>query len=610
MQQNLIKYMLNQMEFGEVLNKKEDNMKKIEINFAQPTIRLAMPVQLTPETKNKMKGENWFFAPDVSATPQDLSIKRKLKEQGIEDDITLPKIYKYNPKNARTINNQPYLIFEIEEPKVYTTLGRVPQDKKNIVTPNLDGKTYTYPGKIRAININTGNVESFTYQEAFNSIKTQSIQFSEQTRQGINIAVNKYNEKIAKIDAAAADLSRLPLQLSGAKTIVDERIQTLNGMISALDQEIKSTKPSGITEYEKGLEQQISSGQLGERDFKEYTLAKYPYHYDQLVEDLESGKLVIPNNIPNPEEYKQKLISMGQISFDKYMEEKAKRLQEEGNDEEEIKEPFDISQQEIKELKELAEGEVPVSFKTKGYHSYEGYVKTKFAALKGCERDKEDLSKMSSMLGAIGNEIGRLGTGQRSIEYLKTPEGQKIVEYLKNLCNEGLKKFTERYERKIVDEQGRIDPSKFGREGSMGNALLIVAFTRLYAVIAELFKKAGLPPPITPIPPVSIEQTKETTTLPKTTTPSPVQASSTKTTIKVSKTEWDNLKQAGKDTFFIQSNCDRCNAPLTLSRIMSWFNDDTICLDCSNKEDEIKKKIREQGKDPSKFEGCGYIPEV
>jgi hypothetical protein len=513
-------------------------MKKIEIKFAQPTIKLAMPVQMTPETKEKMKGSNWFFAPDVSTTPQDLSIVRKLKEQGIESEITLPKIYKYKPQNARNINNQPYLIFEIEEPYLYSSLGRVPKDKKDLVTKTPEGK-FSYPGKIRAININTGNVEVFTYQEAFDSIRTQSIQFSEKTRLEINKAINKYNEKISKIDAAAADLTRLPLQLSSAKNIVDERIQTLDEMINALNQEIKSEKPSGISEYEKGLEEQIGSGQLGERDFKEYALAKYPYHYDQLVKDLKDGKLIIPNNIPNPEEYKQKLISMGQIAFDKYMEERSKRLQE--DDEEEIKEPFDISQQEIKDLKELAEGEVPVSLKTKGYPSYEGYIKTKFAALKGCERDKTELSKMSSMLDGIANEIGRLGAGQRSIEYLKMPEGQKIVEYLKTLCNEGLKKFTERYSRKIVDEQGRIDPSKFGREGSMGNALLIVVFTRIYTVISELFKKAGLPPPIIPAPPISIEQTKEPTSLPQKQILSPVKANSVKT-IKISNVEWGKLK--------------------------------------------------------------------
>ena len=61
------------------------------------------------------------------------------------------------------------------------------------------------------------------------------------------------------------------------------------------------------------------------------------------------------------------------------------------------------------------------------------------------------------------------------------------------------------------------------------------------------------------------------------------------------------------DTFFSQTNCDRCQAPLP-ARILSWFNGDTICMECSKKEQAIKDELIKQGKDPRDFEGCGYIP--
>jgi len=61
--------------------------------------------------------------------------------------------------------------------------------------------------------------------------------------------------------------------------------------------------------------------------------------------------------------------------------------------------------------------------------------------------------------------------------------------------------------------------------------------------------------------------------------------------------------------FLNRDNCERCGAKL-IARITSWFTTATICLDCSKKEDEIKQKLRQQGKNPSDFEGCGYIPEV
>lgn len=36
--------------------------------------------------------------------------------------------------------------------------------------------------------------------------------------------------------------------------------------------------------------------------------------------------------------------------------------------------------------------------------------------------------------------------------------------------------------------------------------------------------------------------------------------------------------------FFTQPDCDRCHKPLTDGRIMSWFNEDALCLDCSEAE--------------------------
>lgn len=63
------------------------------------------------------------------------------------------------------------------------------------------------------------------------------------------------------------------------------------------------------------------------------------------------------------------------------------------------------------------------------------------------------------------------------------------------------------------------------------------------------------------------------------------------------------------DIFFVQKNCSRCPNPLT-ARIMSWFNEDTICMECSAKENEIKNALADAGKNPKNYEGCGYIPNV
>ena len=61
---------------------------------------------------------------------------------------------------------------------------------------------------------------------------------------------------------------------------------------------------------------------------------------------------------------------------------------------------------------------------------------------------------------------------------------------------------------------------------------------------------------------------------------------------------------------FIQSFCDRCENDLSGGRAMSFFMNETICLDCLRKEEEIRAKIRkDQGEDADlEYKGCGFIP--
>jgi hypothetical protein len=60
------------------------------------------------------------------------------------------------------------------------------------------------------------------------------------------------------------------------------------------------------------------------------------------------------------------------------------------------------------------------------------------------------------------------------------------------------------------------------------------------------------------------------------------------------------------DPFFSKKTCDRCPNPLPV-RKLSWFNGDTICMECAAKEDTIKEALRAKGIEGA-LEGCGYIP--
>ena len=62
------------------------------------------------------------------------------------------------------------------------------------------------------------------------------------------------------------------------------------------------------------------------------------------------------------------------------------------------------------------------------------------------------------------------------------------------------------------------------------------------------------------------------------------------------------------DLFFNKNNCDRCHEELTV-RTMSWFTNQTICMDCATKETELRDALRQSG-DNTNYEGCGYVPSL
>jgi hypothetical protein len=58
-------------------------------------------------------------------------------------------------------------------------------------------------------------------------------------------------------------------------------------------------------------------------------------------------------------------------------------------------------------------------------------------------------------------------------------------------------------------------------------------------------------------------------------------------------------------------HCDRCECNIEdKERILSFFNDQTICMECSEVEEFVRASIQAQGKNPRHFMGCGYVPEV
>jgi hypothetical protein len=443
-------------------------------------IKKAMAVWLPEDIKKSLHGDNWLIDMMADRVPPEVGIT-KLK--GIDPDIalSLPKIYNYGPRDIREINGQNYIIIKVP------TKSQLRKTKANYV---------------RAINVDTGEVEELIYEEIMPQLEQEAKPITKETMEKVNKEVKKHNARIDEIDKATANLALLPLQLGRVDGLIDERIATLDAIIAACQAQLNAPKPESMTGWEEGIQGQLLNGDLDEITFVDTVLHTYKYKYDQLLEDLKTvdangnpkaPNLKIPDNIEDPEALRTKLMNIGDLAFREYVDaiEKKKQSQEAPGV------AFDIDEIDFGRLHELTEEDVPKQYSVTGYRDWNAYVKTVMQKINGSQRTKDLLLQIKNSLAALGQEIGGLKEGQRSKDYLKnTPEGQVIVDNLRNFINAELGSFITQYKREIINEEGKIDKKKMGSAGSVGSAALIVTFGRLYQVISTLLKKLASDEPI------------------------------------------------------------------------------------------------------------------
>jgi hypothetical protein len=438
-------------------------------------IKVSMAAWLGDDIKQQLKGENWLVDLMADKVPPQVGIK-KLKEIDPDVALSLPRIYNWGESDVREIDGRQYIIIDV--PK--KILKRKP----------------TY---VRAIDINTGDVRQFDIAEVMPYLEEQATPLAEETMKRANEEIKLYNERLNAIDKATANISLLPLQLGRVAGIIDKRVEELDVIIGHSQEKLDQPKPEPMSAWENEMQNQLLTGDLDEITFVDTALQSYKYNYKQLVEDLktvdEEGNpkapnLPIPANIQNPELLRAKLINMGELAFQEYVDSVEKRKQRSmapGVD-------FDIDAIDFGELEELTIDDIPQSHQVPGYKSWESYEKTLIQKINGSRAMKNRLLDIKESILELGRKLGSLEAGQRSNDYLQnTEEGQELVDELKEFINEKLGKFVSQYKTQIIKD-GKIDRKKMGSAGSIGNGILVVAFGRLYQVISAILKKLGAPP--------------------------------------------------------------------------------------------------------------------
>lgn len=55
--------------------------------------------------------------------------------------------------------------------------------------------------------------------------------------------------------------------------------------------------------------------------------------------------------------------------------------------------------------------------------------------------------------------------------------------------------------------------------------------------------------------------------------------------------------------------CDRCGGPLG-SFMKSFFTEEILCRECSEREDGLIREMRKRGINPREYAGCGTLPNI
>ena len=457
--------------------------------------KIAMPVPITEEQRREMAKEGIYVMVDIldklpNIGKRDIAATIKnLQEQGVGDffntldpknAIMLPAIYKADPSKLIEIDGHQYYVVNVTEPRDVK--------KKSIINGLEYQKGDRYGGEIICMDVETGLPVPFIFDEVVDKIKTPT-QNREQTMAEMNDEIIAWNKRVDAIDKAIGP-TKLGLQVGWIEQKIIERIATLDVQIEALTRKQQNPLKDfpSYANWVQTLRDGVKNGQFNLRDVFDSLLFLYQANTEQLMQGIQDGTVQVPDELKNGllAIAAQELMIKGEkdvVEMQKQREKETRMEEELAPDKEPIDEPLrpvtleDIPEQKYKKLTQN--------------RTLAHWAKSIEVTISGIQKDKEQLQSVLDSLNGLRTYVAELQKGQRANDFLRSPEGQEIVQDLREFLDKA-QVFIKRYSTDIVADN-TINPKLMGRGGTMGNALLAVALNRIYVIIKKTLDEVSVP---------------------------------------------------------------------------------------------------------------------
>lgn len=438
------------------------------------TQKIAMPVNITPQEHESLRGDGIAFTNDPELAEQDVmqGLKGKKKIRAIHN-VCLPRIMYPNTKNIIELDGRQYYLIDIAEP----------QPKKN---PE---------GTIYLLNLETGEPERRPFMQYADRLTAVKRNMVSQSVEGVNAKIRRWNDRVDQI-RAVENPSTWPLQLAWAIEVIDGRLAELTGQEEAfvrnLDEATNfSPSLSAIIQRIKG---DIQSGRItNEQDLLD-NLIFVNYNEPDAIQSL----ITLPTV---PESVRNYFSGLQNEEHTEMESEKAKEQHKTEERQDRVETPvdygvirpgtqptFELNEQEISDRANKTRLPTPDQ-----YFSPHGKTKQIRATLIGIRRDKAELTGVRNALDSLRDYIGHLAAGERGRSVLMgTERGKEIMQKITEFGHKA-QAFMRRYSVEVfVDDpdtgQKVVNPKLFGTKGGKGNSEVAVVVNQMYSIIMSSVK--------------------------------------------------------------------------------------------------------------------------